>query len=93
MKGYVVINGLLSKSHRYGQEKLSYSIHQTPAPRAIHSVKEPLTFKTDLSWELEINEFFDAILKGRKIKIGNIYDALKLMILVDKIYKDTGINK
>ena len=92
-KGYIVINGLLSKSGRYGEETLSYGIHEAPSPMATHTEMKSLTFKSDLSWELEINEFIDAILRGGKIEIGNAHDALKLMILIEKIYKDAIIKK
>jgi len=87
-KGYVTINGLLSKSGKYGPERLDYAVDRTPAPMATHSETRSLTFNTDLSWELEINEFVQAIIDNKEIKIGNSSDALKLMTLIEKIYFD-----
>lgn len=90
-KGYIVVNGLLSKSERYGQETLAYSINRTPPPMATHSETTSFTFNIDPSWELEIKEFVEAILQNKEIKIGNSSDALELMTLVEKIYADAGI--
>ena len=89
-KGYIVVNGLLSKSGRYGDETLSYGSHDSHSPMAIHSDIKTLTFNADQSWDLEIKEFFNAILKGGNINIGNTNDALKLMILIEKIYKESA---
>ena len=89
-KGYIVINGLLSKSGRYGQEALAYSINRTPSPLATHAETTSITFNIDSSWELEIDEFVEAILQNKEIKIGNSSDALELMSLIEKIYTDAG---
>ena len=89
--GYIVINGLLSKSGRYGQEILTYATNRTPVPVAAHSEETSLTFNTDSSWNLEIEEFVEAILEDKLIRVGNSADALKLMTLIEKIYGDAGI--
>ena len=90
-RGYITIEGLLSKSGRYGPERLDYAANRTPAPMAAHSEIMSLTFNIDLSWKLEIEEFVEAILEDKEIKIGNTSDALKLMTLIEKIYVDAGI--
>ena len=90
-RGYIVVNGLLSKTGRYGQERLDYATSRTPAPMAAHSEVTSVTFNADLSWELEIEEFVEAIIEDKEIRIGNTSDALKLMTLVEKIYADAGI--
>ena len=90
-KGYLVVNGLLSKSGRYGQERLDYAQNRTPAPMAAHSEMHSITFNTDLSWKMEIDEFINAINKNSQILIGNSYDAYRLMALVERIYEDAGI--
>lgn len=89
--GYIVINGLLSKSGRYGQEKIDYARNRTPAPMASHSGVVSVTFNSDQSWQLEIEEFVNAVLDDRPIQIGNTTDALKLMKIVERIYEDAGI--
>lgn len=90
-KGYVVVNGLLSTSGRYDQERLDYAMNRTPPPMAAHPETTSITFNTDSSRELEIEEFVEAILQNKEIKIGNSSDALRLMTLVEKIYADAGI--
>jgi len=91
--GYIVINGLLSKSGRYGQERIDYAAKRTPSPMSIHSEATSLTFDTDLSWQYELDEFVEAILNDKEIRIGNLSDALKLMTLIEKIYADDGVLK
>jgi len=90
-KGYIVTNGLLSKSMRYGQEVLSYSISSAPRPVAEHTETTSITFNIDSSWRMELDEFVGAILHDKDIKIGNNADALELMTLLEKIYRDAGI--
>jgi len=90
-KGYIVANGLLSKSMRYGQEVLSYSINSAPRPAAEHTETTSITFNIDSSWRMELDEFVGAILHDKDIKIGNSADALELMTLIEKIYRDAGI--
>lgn len=92
-RGYIVINGLLSKSGRYGQEKLDYATSRTPSPYAAHTEVTSTTFNTDLSWKLEIEEFIEAIIEDKDIRIGNTSDAIKLMTLIEKIYVDAGIKE
>jgi predicted dehydrogenase len=90
MGGSIIVNGLLSKSGRYGQEKLAYAINQSTSPM---TTKFPDTtvskFDIDESWDLEINEFTNAIQNNEKIDTGNSQDALKLMTLIEKIYEDS----
>ncbi len=90
-KGYVVVNGLLSKSMRYGQEVLSYSINRKQPPTADHAETISITFDTDSSWRMECDEFFNAILTDKDIHTGNSSQALELMTLVEKIYADAGM--
>lgn len=89
--GYIVVNGLLSKSGRYGQETIDYATNRSPMPMASHSEVTSITYNNDFSWKYEVDEFVDAILEGRKIKQGTTEDALKIMRLVERIYKDAGI--
>lgn len=81
-KGQINLNGILSGSKSYGEEKIEI------IPKFSHKNKKKIiSFKKDLSWQREIEEFIDALKKNKKIKTGNIEDAKKVMNLVDKIYK------
>ena len=81
-KGQINLNGILSGSKSYGEEKIEI------IPKFSNKNKKKIiSFKKDLSWQREIKEFIEALKKNKKIKTGNIEDAKKVMNLVDKIYK------
>lgn len=87
--GYLCINGILSSTRSYGEESITFAKKQfedeTTAfgrPR-----EETIYFDTDNSWQLEIDEFYNCI-SGNSISMhGNSDDALKVMELVEKIYR------
>jgi len=85
-KGYIIVNGLLSKSGRYGKERLTWSVNRTPPPMASHHSSVETTFSTDPSWELEVHEFIGAIMNDTPILVGTTADALRVMVAVDRIY-------
>jgi len=92
-KGYMVLNGLKTSSNTYGDEVLTIAQNRSLAPAATWEDEEDTVYHTDESWKSEINEFFSAILEGRKARIGHTDDALRLMRIIDKIYsfrKDVG---
>ena len=82
-KGQINLNGILSGSKSYGDEKIEI------IPKLVKKShkKKILSFKKDLSWDRETNEFIDSLKGNKKIKTGNIEDAKRVMNLVDKIYK------
>ena len=86
-KGYFVLNGLKTSSNSYGEEILTIAKNRSIAPAASWKGEETITYKTDKSWLSEGKEFFSAINSNRKVKSGNSSDALKLMGIIDKIYK------
>jgi 1,5-anhydro-D-fructose reductase (1,5-anhydro-D-mannitol-forming) len=87
-KGYLVLNGLKTSSGTYGDEMLSIAKNRTTAPAATWEDEERITYHTDISWRSEIEHFFNAILNDTNIEIGNSTDALKLMKIIDKIYRN-----
>ena len=88
-KGYIVINGLLTTSGTYGEEAMTIAKNRTSAPAATWQDEEHFRFSVDNSWRYEAEHFFEAIEQDSAIKEGNSQDALKLMRLVDRIYRDT----
>lgn len=86
-KGYVVLNGLNTSSKSYGEEVLNIAKNRSSAPTAIWEEEENIHFKIDNSWEKEIIEFHKSIIKNTKPIIGNSFEALQLMKVIDKIYK------
>ena len=85
-EGFIELSGILSSTKSYGKEKLVI------VPKQDKSVVGSLSAKTiqyldDSSWNDEINEFADVIINNKPVKQGNSHDALKIMRLIDKIYK------
>ena len=83
-EGYLRLNGILTGSKSYGQEKLiigkrAYS--STGSDR-----EETITYLEDNSWRDEIEEFSNVIINNLSVKTGNIKDAILSMRLVEKIY-------
>lgn len=87
-KGYLVLNGLKTSSGTYGDEILSIAKNRTTAPAATWKDEEHITFPTDISWASEVNHFFKSIQDDTPIQIGSSADALAVMKLIDKTYKN-----
>lgn len=83
-KGYLELQGILSGSKSYGEEKLI--IGRRDESDTGTSREEVITYLEDNSWRDEINEFTEAILKKKTIKSGNSADALATMKFVYQIY-------
>jgi len=81
-KALINLFGILSGSKTYGQEKIEIQ------PKVIKKGKNTkIKFYKDLSWEREIREYITCIKKNKKIKNGNIYDAIEVMKLIENIYQ------
>ena len=48
--------------------------------------EKTIKYNKDPSWEMEVNEFSESILKDLSIESGSSSDALKTMEMVYKIY-------
>ena len=84
--GYIELSGILSGSKSYGQEKLK--IIPKVLNSSVGSLKvEEINYLNDNSWNDEIIDFTDIVLNNKKVITGNSYDALKVMELVENIYK------
>jgi 1,5-anhydro-D-fructose reductase (1,5-anhydro-D-mannitol-forming) len=87
-KGYLVLNGLKTSSGTYGDEVLSIAKNRTTAPVATWEDEEHITFHANDSWHFEVNHFLEAIENDTSILVGSSSDALSVMKLVDKTYKN-----
>ena len=89
-KGSLILSGILSGSKSYGDEKLT--IIETNHKKD-NGIPREITkkYNNDTSWEKEINEFVQEILKNKKVDNGNSNDALKTFDLVQKIYYSDSI--
>lgn len=86
--GYMVLNGLKTSSNSYGKEELTVAKNRTRLPRAISIKEKKFIFKIDNSFKNETNIFINNIIKKKKFKQCNSNEALELMRLIKKIYKD-----
>jgi predicted dehydrogenase len=83
-EGYLELQGILSGSKSYGEEKLVIGRRNDSATGTDR--EETITYLDDHSWRDEIDEFADAVLNGRNIGSGTSKEALETMRLVYRIY-------
>jgi len=81
-RGSLILNGLKTSSGAYGDEVLTIKYNDYSS----HS--EEITYHENISWKSEILHFFDCIHDSKQPQYGNTYDAMNLMGIIDKIYKD-----
>jgi len=83
-RGFLVLQGILSGSKSYGQEKLIIGERDESDLGATN--EKTITFLDDNSWRDEINDFAEAVTRKRRIRSGSSADALATMKLVYAIY-------
>jgi len=93
--GYLIVEGLLSKTGSYGREKLVMARKQfEDEAEAVGNPSEEITyFDRDLSWDLEVEEFVKCVVQNRPVSISNSKDALKVMEIIEKAYEDGGVQR
>ena len=93
--GYLIVEGLLSKTGSYGREKLVMGRRQfEDKAEALGNPSEEITyFDRDLSWKLEVDEFVKCIVQNRPVTVSNSEDALKVMEIIAKAYEDGGVKR
>ena len=86
--GYITINGLKTPSGKYGNEEIVICKNTKKTPDIKWKILRKKIYKTDESFRIEVEEFLDSIQNNKKIKNGNIDDAINVMSLLDQIYKE-----
>lgn len=91
-EGYINLDGILSGTRSYAPETLVVGRREfEDITFAMGKPKESITwFENDDSWEIEIREFLNAIIKHEKVKNGTSQDAYKTLMLIEKIYNNSG---
>jgi len=88
--GYLTITGLLSKTGSYGRETLV--IGRRPAAHENIPVGNPreevVYFDKDLSWELQVRDLIRCIREGCPVSDSSTQDALRVMELIDAVYRN-----
>lgn len=93
-KGYLVIQGLLSKSGSYGRETLLIGRR----PDADESVaegnprEEVIYYDRDLSWDLQVEELLNCIKNNTPVTDSSSLDALRVMEIIDEVYRYAQVN-
>jgi len=93
--GYIIVEGLLSKTGSYGREKIIVGKRQfEDETEAVGNPSEEITyFDRDLSWDLEVEEFIKCIEQNKPVSNSSSEDALKVMEIIDKAYKNAAITR
>lgn len=89
-RGYLAVTGLLSKTGSYGRETLL--IGRRPGrgeSAAVGNPREEMSYyDRDPSWDLEVGHFVDCIQRDTPVTQGTSLDALRVMEIVDRVYRD-----
>jgi predicted dehydrogenase len=93
-KGYLNVEGLLSKTGSYGREQLTIGKRQfeDEAEAVGNPSEEIIYFDKDRSWELEIKEFISCITEDRVVSLSSSDDAWKVMKIIEQAYQDAKNN-
>lgn len=87
--GYLVVQGLLSKTGSYGRETLI--IGRKPGDDEEVAIGNPreesIYFDKDLSWDLQLKELVRCIKDDLPITDSSSLDALRVMELIDTVYR------
>jgi len=91
-RGYLKLEGLLSKSGSYGRETLVIGKREfEDETEAIGNPSEEIIyFDNDMSWEMEVSQFVDYILKDKPVTECNSDNAYDAMELVHLCYQNSG---
>lgn len=94
-QGYIALNGLITSTQSYGEERMTY--YRKDLYEKSGSLGKPLEhtlcFDSDRSWEHEHQEFYDAVVNGKALEQGTIHDAVSVMALIERIYRDPNRGK
>lgn len=88
-RGYITINGLKTSSNTYGDETMTIAKNRSTPPAADWTDEEHIVFPHDDFWDREIDAFVRAVHDHTPIRVGSTDDAMKLMRLVELVYRDS----
>jgi hypothetical protein len=92
-EGYLNLDGILSGTRSYAPESLIIGRREfEDITFAMGKPKETvISFENDHSWNLEVDEFMNAVNGESKISQGTLTDAFETLSLVEKIYEQSEI--
>ena len=88
--GYIVVSGLLSKTGSYGRETLIVGRRAASGQRSAlgNPREETIYYDVDPSWDIEVAHLVECIREGKPVERGTSLDALKVMEIVDRVYRE-----
>jgi predicted dehydrogenase len=91
--GYLIVEGLLSRSGTYGRETLV--IGRKPRQEEVHLVGTPREeiqyFDEDLSWHLQVEGLLNCIKEKRPVQDSTSLDALRVMEIISEVYATASL--
>jgi predicted dehydrogenase len=86
--GYIALNGLLTATQSYGEESITYYKKDLQAKTGkIGKPREhTMCFDSDKSWDLEMDEFYEAVRNNKEVVNGKPSDAVRVMRIISEIY-------
>jgi predicted dehydrogenase len=90
--GYLVAQGLLSKTGSYGRETLIIGRKATDQDdTALGNPREEIVyFDRDLSWDLQVKELVRCIQNNEPVTDSTSLDAVRVMELIAEVYSQNG---
>lgn len=90
--GYIALNGLLTSTKSYGEERITYYKRdlEQKSGKVGNPTEYTLCFDEDQSWDLEVNEFYNALIGRGRIVNGTVDDAVEVMKLINRVYMKIG---
>ncbi len=86
--GYLIAQGLLSKSGSYGRETLLIGRKSDRDTSALGNPREEVVyFDTDQSWDRQVEELIRCIHQDLPITDSSTRDALRVMEIIDAVYR------
>ncbi len=83
-RGSINLNGILSGSKTYGKERIEI----LEKYKKNKYIKKRYYFKKDKSWKEEVDEFADIVKHDYTVKVGNYFDAINVMYMINQIYNN-----
>lgn len=86
--GYINLEGLITSTMSYGEEcvRIGYKDIDQLTGKLGMPTEQVYYFDSDQSWQLEVDEFVDAIKGIKPVVHGTIDDSVRLMRLIEDIY-------
>ena len=91
-KGSLILEGILSGSKSYGEEKLTI-VKANPKKDNGDPIEKVLKYNNDPSWAKEIKLFSNFILNNKKVSTGSSKEAYDCMKIIYDIYRGDKVWK